>query len=603
MKSITQKVVDALDIKVVVRAGYMIAIGLITYTLITEHHVVGWTYILFPFGMIAALLTHSPKRCKFLAFCSFVHVLLGGAIEPLELGALDEAFLLLPLCYLVLFPGTIWPMLVVISLIAHYFFTVPSDQFPHLVENTIELLLITTFATVMTYYKRKFDEQLKVYRKESLTDFLTQLPNRRAFYEYIETHTNISGDSKDFVLLKVDIDNFKEVNESFGQHQADMLLKAIAEQLKYISIDRAELFRLEGDEFVILLTERDNIDHQVSGMVRELMRSDQFQFELNRGSYQITFSAGISSLKKAANNHDIWLKNVDIATQKAKSTGKNRVRWYDESLLDETIRTHQIESQLEQAIKQGQFELFYQPKVTMNAQCVNGAEALIRWQHPVLGTISPAEFIAIAEQTKQIIMIGRWVIRTACLQAKQWADTGHPITISVNVSTVQFAHDDLFPYIRHILRQTELDPHLLQIEITETTLMKDTDRVTKICRRLQDEGVTIAIDDFGVAYSSLNYLKHLPIDVLKIDKSFVDDCVNIKNDHMLVKTIIQLGHNMGKKVIAEGVEYEAQRLLLVSEGCHEYQGYLFSQPVSAEQFTERFMQKHYMQRTPNVRAV
>ena len=589
MNSIVHKITNVFNVNVLIRLGYIVSIGLISFTLIREHETVGWSYILFPIGMILALRTRSLRRRKLLAFLSFIHILIGGLIEPLALDAIEETFILLPLCFLVLFPATIWPIVVVVSLIGHYIFTVHTDQLNELIEDSVELLLITSFATIMTYYKSKFDEQLKIYRKESLSDFLTQLPNRRAFYEYISEYADTSIKNVDFVLIKVDVDNFKDVNESFGQQQADVLLQKIALQLKHIAIERAELFRLEGDEFIILLTERDNINQQVSGMVRELTRSEQLQFELERGSYQVTFSVGISSLKKAANNHDIWLKNVDIATNKAKSTGKNRVRWYDESLLDETIRTHQIEVELEQAIKLSQFVLLYQPKVSVNTQCVTGAEALIRWEHPNLGTISPYEFISIAEQTKQIIMIGRWVIRTACIQAKQWADAGTPITISVNVSTVQFAHDDLYPYIRHILRQTGLEPHLLQIEITETTLMKDTDRVTKVCRRLQNEGVTIAIDDFGVAYSSLNYLKHLPIDVLKIDKSFIDDCVNEHHDHMLVKTIIQLGHNMGKLVIAEGVEHEAQRLLLENEECDDFQGYLFSKPISADEFNERYI--------------
>ncbi|WP_367971359.1 GGDEF domain-containing protein [Vibrio scophthalmi] len=346
MNNIAHKIVERVDIKILIRIGYIIAISLISYTLIMEHGAVGWSYVLFPIGMITALFTQSLRRRKILAFLSFTHILVGGLIEPLELDAIEEAFLLLPLCYLVLFPATIWPVFIVLSLVAHYFFTTPTELLPELIEDAIELLLITVFATIMTYYKRKFDEQLKVYRKESLSDFLTQLPNRRAFYEYVNAYADTSVHNRDFVLLKIDVDNFKDVNDSFGQHQADKLLKSIAEKLKYIVIDRAQLFRLEGDEFVILLCERANIEHQVSGMVRELMRSEQFQFELERGSYQVTFSVGVSSLKKAANNHDIWLKNVDVATLKAKTTGKNRVRWYDESLLDETIRSHQIEAEL-----------------------------------------------------------------------------------------------------------------------------------------------------------------------------------------------------------------------------------------------------------------
>lgn len=574
-----------------VRAVYIVAVAIITATLILAHELVGWSYILFPIGMLIALLTKDPKRRVLFALLSFAHILIGGLIEPLNINAIEHAFLLLPLCYLVLFPSSIWPIVIALLLVAHYVLNAPQGEMMEMIDDSVKLMLITFFATVMTYYKQKLDAQIITYRNDSLSDFLTQLPNRRAFYQYVDTNIDTEISNKDFVLLKINIDNFKDVNDSFGPQQADVLLKYIATRLRQTVVNKAELFRMEGDEFVIIIEEKADLEQQVSGIVRELSRPERFHFELERGFYQVTFSIGVSSLQKATNNKDIWLRNVDVATQKAKTTGKNKVRWYDESLLDETIRAHQVEAELEQAIRLNQFTLAYQPKVSVREQAVKGAEALIRWEHPHLGTISPFEFITIAEQTKQIIMIGRWVIRTACNQAKIWHDAGTPIQISVNVSPVQFAHDDLFSYIRHVLRRTELPPHLLQVEITETTLMKDTERVTTICRRLQNEGVTIAVDDFGIAYSSLNYLKHLPIDVLKIDKSFVDDCVKEHHDHMLVRTIVQLGHNMGKWVIAEGVEYESQRQLLDDEGCDDYQGYLFSKPIYPDEFTERYINK------------
>ncbi|GAB2659426.1 putative bifunctional diguanylate cyclase/phosphodiesterase [Vibrio panuliri] len=575
---------------VLIKVAYIAAVMLISSTLILQHELVGTSYILFPVGMLIALFTQNLQRRKLFALLSFLHILIGGVIEPLEVEAIEKSFLLLPLCYLILFPSTIWPIVVAVLLISHYFFSVPSEGLIEMADDSVKLMLITIFATSMTYYKIKSDKQLAKYRHDSLSDVLTHLPNRRAFYQFIE-QADCNKGNLDHVLLKIDIDNFKDVNDSFGPQQADKLLKFIATRLKQVVTNKAELFRMEGDEFIIVVREKANIEQQVSGIVREISRPERFHFELDRGFYQVTFSVGISSLKKATNNRDIWLKNVDVATVKAKSTGKNRVRWYDESLLDETIRAHQIEVELEQAIRLNQFVLHYQPKVSMRDQNVKGAEALIRWEHPELGMISPIEFISIAEKTKQIIMIGRWVIKEACEQAKRWHDAGMHVQVSVNVSTVQFAHDDLLTYIRHILRRTNLPANLLQIEITETTLMKDTERVTKICRRLQDEGVTIAVDDFGIAYSSLNYLKHLPIDVLKIDKSFVDDCVIEHHDHMLVRTIVQLGHNMGKWVIAEGVEYESQRQLLCQEGCDDYQGYLFSKPITAQEFSERFVKQ------------
>ncbi|WP_194435542.1 putative bifunctional diguanylate cyclase/phosphodiesterase [Vibrio fluminensis] len=580
---------DAIKSRIFINMAFIAAIGLITHTLITQHELVGFSYALFPIGMLIALFSKSASRKRLFGLLSFAHILIGGMIEPLEIDAIEKSFLLLPLCYLILFPNTVWPIVIATLLVSHYFLSVPTDDLYEMADDSVKLMLITVFATSMTYYKIKSDKQLKKYRDDSLSDVLTQLPNRRAFYQYIARYADCTIDNHDFVLLKIDIDNFKDANDSFGPQQADVLLRFIATRLKQVTVNKAELFRLEGDEFVIIVTEKASIEQQVEGIVRELSRPERFHFELDRGFYQVTFSIGISSLKKATNNRDIWLKNVDIATLKAKTTGKNRVRWYDESLLDETIRAHQVEVELEQAIRLNQFVLHYQPKVSIKDQRVKGAEALVRWDHPNLGMISPIEFIPIAEKTKQIIMIGRWVIKEACEQAKRWHDEGASIQISVNVSTVQFAHDDLLTYIRHILRRTELPPHLLQIEITETTLMKDTERVTRICKILQEEGITIAVDDFGVAYSSLNYLKKLPIDVLKIDKSFVDDCVNAHHDHMLVRTIVQLGHNMGKRVIAEGVEHEAQRALLQNEGCDDYQGYLFSQPLPADVFEASFV--------------
>jgi EAL domain-containing protein (putative c-di-GMP-specific phosphodiesterase class I) len=253
--------------------------------------------------------------------------------------------------------------------------------------------------------------------------------------------------------------------------------------------------------------------------------------------------------------------------------------------MDDTIRAHQIEIELKGAIDNKQLFLVYQPKVDIEAKKIIGAEALIRWQHPDLGLVVPNDFISVAERTAQIIPIGRWVFEQAIIQAKSWLDAGTRVPISINVSSVQFAHDDIFPYITELLNKHNVPANCLQIEITETAMMDKHSQVAQTCKQLQDLGMTIAIDDFGVAYSSLNYLKRLPIDVIKIDKSFIDDCVEDVTDHMIVRTIIQMGQNLSKTVIAEGVENEEQLELLRREKCHQFQGYLFSKPISAEQFT------------------
>jgi len=235
--------------------------------------------------------------------------------------------------------------------------------------------------------------------------------------------------------------------------------------------------------------------------------------------------------------------------------------------------------------------LQYQPKVSIDGAHILGAEALVRWLHPHLGAVSPAEFIPVAEKTTQIVPLGKWIIYQACRQAKELHEQGLEVCIAVNVSTVQFAHADLFDVVCKALKETELPSHLLQIEITESTLMSDPEHITDICRQLRAIGVTIAIDDFGVEYSCLKYLKQLPIDVLKIDKCFVDECSFSHSDRVLVNTMVQMGHSLGIKVVAEGVESEDQLGVLQELGCDQYQGYLFSQPLSYEEFSSMLLQE------------
>lgn len=247
-----------------------------------------------------------------------------------------------------------------------------------------------------------------------------------------------------------------------------------------------------------------------------------------------------------------------------------------------------METELKGALDNQQMYLVYQPKVDINTRDIVGAEALLRWEHPDLGFVPPCDFIGVAEKTAQIIPIGRWVIEQAIKQSSEWRKQGYEICISVNVSSVQFAHDDIYPFIAETLNRFQLPSRCLQIEITETAMMDKYSHVADTCKQLQDIGVSIAIDDFGVEYSSLNYLKQLPIDTIKIDKLFIDDCVAEATDHMIVRTIIQMAHNLGKTVIAEGVEYSEQLELLNRENCHQYQGYLFSKPILPTDFEQLF---------------
>ena len=338
----------------------------------------------------------------------------------------------------------------------------------------------------------------------------------------------------------------------------------------------------------MLIAESHDVELVLDETIEILLRHKKNLFNVNNTSHRLGFCIGVAFARDAVDNLDVWVKNADFALFKARSEGAGSVCWFDDELLGETIRQHQIETEIKNALVKNQFSLYYQPKVSATTSEVVGAEALVRWKHPQLGSITPAEFIPVAEKTAQIVPLGHWVLREACNQIKEWHDAGVDLCVSVNVSNVQFDHTDLFKVICEILREVRLPSHLLQIEITESALMSDPDAVTDICGQLRALGISVAIDDFGVEYSCLRYLKQLPVDVLKIDKCFVDECAIHEADRMLLRTIVQVGHSLNIKVIAEGVEDEQQLEVLRQENCDEYQGYLFSQPLSGKEFFSLF---------------
>lgn len=567
-------------IKSLITLGFIAAIAVVSHTLISEHQLVNWVYLSYPACMLLAFFHTHPRIKAIAAITSMAIILIGGYFEPLELDAIEEAFILIPLFYIIIFPGSMWPIAAGGVLICSYLYELPPSEFEEFIEDAIEVVVITVFATIMTYYQQKFREQMLVFRKESLTDFLTSLGNRKAYFDALKAMENCA--SQQSAIIQIDLDNFKEVNESVGHDKGDKLLSLFANQLLKLSSDNLSSYRLSGDEFIIIYHQKDNLVLELQNLENQLSEIAANTYQIYPYTYKLKFCAGIAKLEDAMGNTEILSKNADIAVKKAKSQGKDMIRWYDHELIDETIRQHQIETELAAAIENDQFKLLYQPKVDIKSGEICGAEALIRWHHPQLGVVSPFEFIGIAERSKLIIPIGRWVVEQATKQAKAWQNAGHELCVSVNVSTVQFAHDDIYTLVTSSLNSADLPAHLLQLEITETTLMQQPENIISACNRLRELGVTVAIDDFGVAYSSLNYLKKLPIDVLKIDKSFIDECVQRHEDHMIVRTIIQLGHNLGKIVIAEGVEDKAQLDLLADESCTHYQGYHFARPLEVD---------------------
>lgn len=563
---------------------YLAAVAIVSHSLLVVPQTVAPYLYAYPLCLLLAFVSAS-SRLKMLAALAALGCVIMASHQSSS-AALQETFILIPLTYLILFPGTLWPviaaLLLVIASLSHYSFN--SATFGDYLLDAMELVSISILATLGVYYKQKLQSQLERYRRDSLTDFLTRLANRTAFLNDTKRLESQYNTEEHYALLQLDIDDFKLINDTLGHHQGDILLTGLAERLNQLNLDCDKLYRLSGDEFALIITGDQHIRAKADQVAHRILAACSQAFFLNQRYYSMTLSIGVALFEDAMYDSDIWCRNVDIALLRAKQKGKNLVQHFDEELIGETIRNYQLERELSTAINRQQLHLEYQPKVDVFSGQVTSAEALIRWHHPDLGQVNPEQFVAIAEKSQQIIPIGRWVIETACRQAKAWQQQGHDICIAVNVSAVQFLYDDIFQVISQTLRDTDLDPRLLQLEITETTLIQQPQSVSQTCDELRRIGVRIAIDDFGIAYSSLNYLKQLPIDVVKIDKSFIDDCVEDHHDHMLVRTIIQLGHNLGKVVTAEGVNSREQLSLLADEGCDDYQGYYYSPPLRAEQF-------------------
>ncbi|WP_366664151.1 putative bifunctional diguanylate cyclase/phosphodiesterase [Vibrio pectenicida] len=568
-------------VTIIAYLAYLCSVMVVSYGLVAQAHVWGKVFLLLPILMVTALLVSDYRLKHLFSFSAVALFLLSGLVEPLDIGVVRSGLILLPLCYVVLFPGSLWSIAVATGLINGYLYQLSLVDVGLFIEIAAEASAITIFATMMTYFYMESRKQAQIYQLQSVTDYLTKLPNLHAFYEDIKI-VDIHNAER-FGILHIGLDGFKNINDRLGYRYGDMLMIAFAKHINRLVGEYGKFYRLGGDEFV-LVVESSELRPKLVEAVDVLRQHEKTLFNMENTSHRLGFSIGVALAKDSADNVEVWIKNADFALYKALSQGSGFVCWFDEELLNETIRQHQIETEIKAALLSDQFVLYYQPKVSIADAKIIGAEALIRWKHPQLGVISPAEFIPIAEKTAQIVPLGQWILNRACEQAKAWHDEGIDVCVSVNVSTVQFDDADLFRAICEILREVQLPSHLLQIEITESTLMKDPEGVTEICGQLRALGVAIAVDDFGVEYSCLKYLKHLPVDVLKIDKYFVNECAIHEADRILLRTIVQMGHSLNISVIAEGVENEQQLEVLRQEDCDSYQGYLYSQPLTSSEF-------------------
>lgn len=415
-------------------------------------------------------------------------------------------------------------------------------------------------------------------------DFLTGLPNRQQFQEQLDKILIDAGRlQRRVAVLCVGLDDFKGINEQFSYQTGDQLLLALADRLRGYSGRLGALARLGGDQFALVQADIEQ-PYEAAELAQNVLDGLEAPFGLDLEEIRLRATIGITLFPEDGDSTEKLLQKAEQTMTLAKSRSRNRYQFYIASVDSEMRRRRELEKDLREALAKNQLHLVYQPQISYRDHSVVGVEALLRWTHPEHGLVPPDQFIPLAEQNGTIIALGEWVLDQSCKQLREWHDLGFSdLRMAVNLSTVQLHHNELPRVVNNFLQMYRLPPRSLELEVTETGLMEDISTAAQHLLSLRRSGALIAIDDFGTGYSSLSYLKSLPLDKIKIDKSFVQDLVQDDDDTTIVRAIIQLGKSLGMQVIAEGVETSEQEAYVISEGCHEGQGYLYSKPLPARE--------------------
>ncbi len=423
-------------------------------------------------------------------------------------------------------------------------------------------------------------------------DPLTGLPNRMLFEDRLTLElAHARRDKQGLAVMFLDLDHFKLINDTLGHSVGDQLLQDVAHRLKDTLRGTDTIARMGGDEFALLLTRVTHAEN-VARVAQKIFHVFKPPFNFGGHDFHITPSIGITLYPTDGEDPQTLLKNADTALYRAKEQGRNVYQFYTPAMNAKTLERLVLENNLRRALERKEFVIYYQPRVKINTKQIIGMEALVRWQHPEQGLISPVKFIPLAEETGLIMPLGEWVLRTACAQTKAWQEAGFPpLRVGVNLSARQFQQPNLVERVAQVLKETGLHPHYLELEITESAAMQNAEYTLPVLYHLKEMGIHISIDDFGTGYSSLSYLKKFPFHTLKLDQSFIRDLATDPNDAMIAKVVITLAHGLKLEVVAEGVETQEQLDFLKQLQGDEVQGYLFSKPLPAKEFEELLRQE------------
>jgi len=416
-------------------------------------------------------------------------------------------------------------------------------------------------------------------------DYLTDLPNRMLLSDRLEQAISLAQRHGDRIaVLFLDLDHFKHINDSLGHVIGDQLLQAVAVRLKRCVRRSDTIGRHGGDEFVLVLSGLDAPERAAISAAK-LLAALTIPYHIGLHDLHVPVSIGVSIYPDDGDDAATLINNADTAMYHAKENGRNNYQFFKREMIVHAVERQFIEGSLRVALERNEFALHYQPKIDLSTGAIIGVEGLLRWRHPERGLIPPSQFVPIAEDTGLILPIGQWVLREACRQSRAWLDAGLPVVpIAVNISAIEFRSLNFVDKVAAILREASLDPQSLELELTESVLMKHAESTVSVLKSLKSIGVQLAVDDFGTGYSSLSYLRQFPIDSLKVDQSFVHEISSKSEDSVIVSAVISMGNSLNKRVIAEGVETREQLDFLTAAGCEEAQGYYFNRPMVADQF-------------------